>query len=204
METLLNQLPGYQVNEYKLVLVPHEDLSLKITEVRADFNKKFKVDKPITSIPEVLLARFKILKQNELRLINRLKIISMGLPPIKAEIKNYGSFPSHTIFLNVTSKLPVGNLVKKVKTEAQMLMKLDKDNKPHFPTDFYITIARKLLPWQYEQAWIEFQQKNFTGKFISGIMLLLKRKEGEFKYKRVENFLFENLPVETKQGELFK
>ena len=203
METQIKQLPGYQVNEYKLVLVPHEDLSLKIMEVRDRFNKKIKTEQPITSLPEVLLAGFKILKQNELRLINRLKIISMGLPLIKVEVKNYGSFPSHTIFLNVTSKLPIGNLVKKIRTDAQMLMKLDNDNKPHFPTDSYITIARKLLPWQYEKAWLELKDKNFTGRFIASRMLLLKRKEGEFKYKPVENFQFENLPIETKQGELF-
>ena len=203
METQIKQLPGYQVNEYKLVLVPHEDLSLKILEVRDRFNKKIKTEQPVTSLPEVLLARFKILKQNELRLINRLKIISMGLPLIKVEVKNYGSFPSHTIFLNVTSKLPIGYLVKKIRTDAQMLMKLDNDNKPHFPTDSYITIARKLLPWQYEKAWLELKDKNFTGRFIASRMLLLKRKEGEFKYKPVENFQLENLPIETKQGELF-
>ena len=34
-------------------------------------------------------------------------------------------------------------------------------------------------------------------------MLLLKRKEGEFKYKPIENFEFLNQPIEIKQGLLF-
>jgi hypothetical protein len=34
-------------------------------------------------------------------------------------------------------------------------------------------------------------------------MLLLKRPVGEMKYQVVEKFQFQNLPVSTKQGELF-
>jgi hypothetical protein len=34
-------------------------------------------------------------------------------------------------------------------------------------------------------------------------MTLLKRPEGEMKYRLVQKFEFQNLPVTTKQGELF-
>jgi hypothetical protein len=82
-------------------------------------------------------------------------------------------------------------------------MKPDANNKPYFPHDAYILIARKLKPWQYEKAWLEYQQKHFTGRFIASRMLLQKRKEGEFRYKAVQSFDFLNMPVDITQGALF-
>ena len=127
----------------------------------------------------------------------------MGYHPVKIELKDYGSFPSHTIYINVTSKVPVQNLVKQIRTEAQRLMKLNEDNKPHFIMEPHMTIARRLLPWQYEKGWLEYSHKHFTGKFIADSMLLLKRPVFELKYEIVQRFEFQNLPVNTTQGELF-
>lgn len=67
----------------------------------------------------------------------------------------------------------------------------------------HLTIARKLQPWQYEKGWLEFSHKYFTGRFIADAMLLLKRPVGEMKYEIVKRFEFQNLPVSTKQGDLF-
>ncbi len=83
------------------------------------------------------------------------------------------------------------------------MLKMDKDHKPHFIDDPFITIARKLLPWQYEKGWLEYSHRNFTGRFIADSMLLLKRREGEKAYQIVQRFEFLNLPVSIKQGALF-
>jgi len=82
-------------------------------------------------------------------------------------------------------------------------LKLNDDNKPYFITEPHLTIARKLQPWQYEKGWLEYSNKNFTGRFIADGMLLLKRTLDEKKYQVVQRFEFQNLPVTTKQGELF-
>ncbi len=137
------------------------------------------------------------------RIVNRLKTIAMGFPPIKIELKDYGSFPSHTIYINITSKVPVQNLVKQVRAEAQRLMKLNDDNKPHFMLEPQLTIARKLQPWQYEQGWLEYSHRHFTGRFIASDMLLLRRPLNDKKFEIIQRFEFENMPVSTKQGELF-
>ena len=94
------------------------------------------------------------------------------------------------------------DIVKELKA-SQKLMKLDDENKPHFLTEPNIGIARKLLPWQYEKGWLEYSHRHFTGRFIADAMLLLKRPAGELKYEIVKRFDFENLPVGTKQGDLF-
>ena len=89
------------------------------------------------------------------RIVNRLRNIAMAFHPLKVELKDFGSFPTHSIFINVTTKLPVQELTKKIRSEAQRQMKLDADNKPHFMLEPHITVAAKLTPAQYEAAWKE-------------------------------------------------
>ncbi|HEY9363086.1 MAG TPA: 2'-5' RNA ligase family protein [Chitinophagaceae bacterium] len=208
--TSLIKIPGYKYNEYLLVLNPHEDLRNKIMQVKKEFSEKYKAPGAIYSKPHITLVNFIQFEMMEERLLNRLKIIAMGYPAFKVELKDYGSFPSHTIFINVESKQQVQNLSKELRP-AQQLMTLNKDNKPHFINDPHLTIARKLLPWQYEKGWLDYSHRHFTGRFIANDMLLLKRplqfqSDGSFqagKYQIVQRFEFLNLPVNTRQGELF-
>lgn len=202
MQPFNNQLPQNLANDYKLVLVPHADLNSRIIKIRKDFAEKFNVERPLTAFPEILLASFKQHSLTEARMINRFRIISMSTGAIKVELKDFSSLPSHSILLHVNT-LSVGGLVKKIREDAQHLMKMNNENKPFFPYEFYFTVATRLKPWQYEKAWLEYENKHFTGKFIAGRMLLLKRKEGEFKYKPIENFEFLNQPIDIKQGVLF-
>ncbi|MEN9569604.1 MAG: hypothetical protein RL172_835 [Bacteroidota bacterium] len=196
-------MPGYRVMEYLLVLNPHEELRNKILAVKNDFFDKYKAETARWGKPHITLVNFLQYQLMEDRLVNRLHAIAMGQCPIKVALKDYGSFPSHTIYINITSKLPIQGLVKEVRSQAQRLMKLNEDNKPHFILEPHLTIARRLLPWQYEQGWLEYSHRHFTGSFIADAMLLLKRPLGEQQYQIVQRFAFENLPVNTRQGELF-
>ncbi|MFT3703515.1 MAG: 2'-5' RNA ligase family protein [Agriterribacter sp.] len=198
-----NTLPGYNINEYLLVLSPPEELWQKIMKVKEEFAATYKSDHARWGKPHVTLVNFVQYELMEARIINRLKIVAMGSPAFKVELKDYGSFPSHTIYINITSKVPIQNIAKEIRTETQRLMKLDDDNKPHFIMEPHLTIARKLVPWQYEKAWLEYSNRHFTGRFIADSMLLLKRRVGEKAYQVAHRFEFQNLPVLTKQGELF-
>lgn len=201
---LSNTTPGYKIYEYLLVLNPHESLREKIMQVKQYFFDKYKNPSAVYSKPYVTLANFVQYGLMEERLINRLQLIAMGFPPIKIELKDYGSFPSHTIYINITSKVPVQTLVKNIRTEAQRLMKLNDDNKPHFIMEPHLVIARKLQTWQYEKGWLEFSNLHFTGRFIADAMLLLRHPLDEKKYQIIQRFEFKNLPVSTVQGYLFR
>jgi 2'-5' RNA ligase len=196
-------VPGYKIYEYLLVLSPHEELRNKIMQVKKEFNESYKATTALYSKPHLTLVNYVQYQLMEERIINHLKTIAMGYQPIKIELKDYGSFPAHTIYINVTSKMPIQNLIKTIRSDTQRLLKLNDDHKPHFIMEPHLTIARKLLPWQYENGWLEYSHKHFTGRFIADAMLLLKRPVNEFKYEIVQRFAFENLPVNTKQGELF-
>jgi len=196
-------MPGYKIYEYLLVLNPHEALRDKIMQVKQYFFDKYKNSTAIYSKPHVTLVNFVQYGMMEERLLNRLEVIAMGCSPIKVELKDYGSFPSHTIYINVVSKVQIMDIVKELKA-SQKLMKLDDENKPHFLTEPNINIARKLLPWQYEKSWIEYEHKHFHGRFIADHVLLLKRRENTKMWKTANRFDFENIKTDVKQGALFE
>ena len=202
--TVLNETYKRQLatNEYLLILNPHEELRNKVQQVKKEFYNSYQAPTALGGKPHVTLVRFTQVALMEERIIQRLRTISMGYCPFKVELKDFGSFPSHSIFINVTSKLPIRALVNEVK-DIQRLMKLDKENKPHFIDEPYLPIARKLLPWQYEKGWLEYSNKSFTGRFVADAMLLLKRRQGEMAWQIAERFAFQNLPVTIRQGQLF-
>ena len=202
--TVLNENYKKQLstNEYQLILNPHEELSDKIRLLRKGFAETYSVPAAPNAKPNLTLVRFTQLALMEERIVQRLRTIAMGFCPFKVELKDFGSLPTHSIFINVTSKLPIRGLVKEVR-DVQRLMKLDKEHKPHFIDEPNLLVARNLLPWQYEKAWLEFSNKHFTGRFVADAMLLLRRRTGDKNWQIAERFAFQNLPVTTRQGELF-
>lgn len=203
MKQSLVGLPGFKKYEYVLILNPHEDLRNKIQKVKKEFADSYQNNMAVFSKPYLPLVNFVQLEMAEERIINRLKNIAMGFPPVKIELKDFGSFPTHSIFIQVTTKQSIQNLVKSVRTEAQQLMKLDADHKPYFSIEPHFTIARKLQPWQFEKGWLAYSHKHFTGRFIADAMLLLKREMGTKNYQIAHRFEFQNLPVAITQGQLF-
>jgi 2'-5' RNA ligase len=201
MEKDLSSLPGYRLCEYLLVLQPHEDLCNKISKIKKEFAETYEAPAAEWGKPQITLAKFSQLQLMEDRIVNRLKVIAMAMPAFKVELKDFGSFPSHTIYINVDTKAAIQMLVKHLKT-AQSLMKT-KEHKPYFTDNSYIAIARQLLPWQYEKGWLEYSNKHFTGKFIASNMILLKRPEGAKGFQPINKFQFMNMPVVTTQGALF-
>ena len=196
---MINQNPLQ--NEYLLILIPHEELCSKIKYISEEFSKKYKTPFIFYEKPTITLSRFKQSDLLEDKIINHLQNAAKENVPFKIELKNFSSYPTHSIFINIESKLQVKNLIKEIRT-VQRVMRFDKFNKPHFLDDPNITIARKLLPWQYEKAWLEYSNLEFTGRFMANSMSLLKRKEGE-GFKFLKKFEFLNIPVKTKQGDLF-
>ena len=202
MQTIMHSIPGYRTNEYMLVLNPHEELRQRISSVKKEFYDTYELPMNAGNKSHLALVRFKQLEMMEERIINRLKSVAMGYHPFKVELRNYGSYPTHSIYINVTTKEPIRNLVKLIKP-WQRLLKLDNENKPHFIDDPHITVATKLIPWQYEKSWLDYSNRTFSGRFIADSMLLLKRKEGDKAWQIAQRFEFQNLPVVTRQGELF-
>jgi 2'-5' RNA ligase len=202
MQKTITSIPGYRVYEYLLIVKPSEEICERVHKLKAGFAEKYKAPLAFHTKPHITLVNFLAYQITQERLVNRLQHIAMGLTPFKVELKDFGSFPSHTIYINVTTKLPLQAVVKQLKTAAP-LMTLSKDNKPHFIEESHLTICRQLKPWQYEQGWLEYSHRHFTGRFIADSMVLLKRPAGEKGCQPIGRFDFQNMPVHTEQGSLF-
>jgi 2'-5' RNA ligase len=202
MSHLIPSLPGYRQFEYLLVLGPHEDLRKRIMKVKEEFAGRYKNDLSKTTRPHIALLRFVAWSMMEEKIMQRLQTIAMSTAPFKIELNGFGSLPSHTIFINVTTRVPVQNLLKSLR-QVQPVLKAYPNTKPHFMTDTHIAIACQLKPEQYEKGWNEYARHHFTGRFIADGMLLLKRPLEEKGYQIVKRMEFMNLPLTTVQGELF-
>lgn len=191
------------IASYLLLIEPHPDLVDRINNIKQDFSLKYKFPEALHSKPHITLVSYTQYTSYESRIRQRLRYIAMEKAPMMIELSNYGSFPSHTIFVNVISRATIQALVTKIRTRVQAMMKLDKDHNPHFIMDPHITVARKLKPWQYEQGWLEYSNQQFSGKFIANAMVLLRKDLDDSKYTLVETFDFMNTPVSATQAMLF-
>lgn len=200
MNTINPLLPGYQFAEYLLVLNPHEELQHKIFTVKQTLKEKYKTAVPANK-SHITLVQFYTWQMMEDKIKQRLQMIAMGTTPYKIELKDYGSFPSHTIYITVNTKNVIQRLVKELRTARRLMKSPDKN--PQFIMEPHIPVARKLNAVQFKEAWTEYAHRHFTGSFIADSMLLLKKKAGDSKYQIVQRFEFMNLPVNVKQGELF-
>ncbi|MCE3281585.1 MAG: hypothetical protein K0Q66_322 [Chitinophagaceae bacterium] len=188
--------------EYMMVLQPHEDLYNRIMKVKQEFAVTYENAMATALKPHIALVRFVQYEMKEAQLHNRLRLLAMSLPAFKIDLDDFGSYPSHTIYINVKTQEPIKAMARKLR-EAQSLMTVNKENKPLFLNEPHIAIARKLLPWQYEKGWLEFANRHFHGSFIADQLLFLKRPLGTKQWQVVDRLGLMNLPVETKQGDLF-
>lgn len=180
-------IPGYTTCEYRIIIQPHEDLCNKINTIKKQFAEVFQLPVYHYSKPDITIVRFTQYEIMEERIIHRLKNIVTTIATFKVELKDFGSFPTHSIFINVATKSSIVALVKELRS-IQKLLKLNEEHKPHFITEPFITIAAKLLPWQYEKGWLEYSNTPFTAMFMAEDILLLKRNTGEKKYQTVQRF----------------
>lgn len=188
--------------EYMVVLAPHEDLYNKIMELKQEFAAAYENTMAVALKPHISIVRFIQYEMNELKIHNKLKLLATALPAFKVDLDDFGSYPSHTIYIKVQTQEPIKAIAKKLK-EAQPLMTINKENKPHFLNEPHIAIARKLLPWQYEKGWLEYSNKHFHASFMADQLLFMKRPAGSKAWQTIDRLKMMNLPVETKQGDLF-
>ena len=198
----ISSLPGYQEYEYLLIINPPTDLQNRILKIRQELADKYKLPPTKSTKAYIPLLKFITPGMMEERIVQRLQLIAMGAAPFKVELKDYGSFPSHTLYINVSTRLPIQKLVKELR-QVQPLLKASPHHTPYFMEQPFVAIAQKLKPWQYQKSWLEYSHRHFTARFIADSMLLLKRIDNTKAWQIVKRFEFMNLPVTTKQGELF-
>lgn len=188
------------IASYKLILNLNEALREKIEKVRQEIRNENYFSIP-NSKANIMLASFSAWQMKEEKLLDHLKKIAMAMPPFMVSLNDYGSFPSHSVYINVTSKVPLQLLTRQLR-QARNLMKTPL-SEPYFPAYFNIPVASKLKPGEYNRIWAEFSHRHFSGQFVAHQALLLKKKTSKSAFEIAAAFDFMNLPVSVRQGDLF-
>ena len=181
-----------EMNEYLLIIQPSVDVTEKVNHIKRDFAAKYECPQAIYSKPHITLISFIQLQMNEQRIIGLMKNIIGRHSSIHITINGFGSFPTHTIYANIETKNSIVDMVKSLKP-IQALLKIDKEHKPHYITEPHLTIARKLLPWQYEKGWLEYSNTTFTAGFMATEVLLLRRNVEGGRYTTAASFKMQGL-----------
>lgn len=202
MENTNQWLAQHPCHEYLLVLEPHEALRHTILELKKKFAQSYDCPAAVYGKPHITLVSFTQYAMREPQLLHRLKTILAANPSFILELTNFGSLPTHTIYFQISTQVQLVELVKAMRP-LQRLMKMDADHKPHFITEPYLTLARKLLPWQYEKGWLEYSHTPFSGRFVATEVLLLRKKQGAKKYEAIQGFGLLNEKKTVTQPGLF-
>ncbi|HEU0226956.1 MAG TPA: 2'-5' RNA ligase family protein [Arachidicoccus soli] len=198
----MDYLERFDPYTYLLILHPDESVNGKIMEQKKAFAEKNECPSCVYSKPHITLIKFFQATTMESLLVRRICNYAQSVSSFNIRINGFGSFPSHTIYIKVQTKNEIIQLVKNLR-ELQLPLKFDKDHKPHFITEPHITIARKLLPWQYEKGWLEWSHLDFSASFMTNDMVLLKRKDERSKYQIVAYFPFEGKRQTIQQTFMF-
>lgn len=194
-------MPGYRINEYRLVVPLPEALQDKVQHLRESLYEKHSIKSSFELKPALTLLHCHAFEQIEHRLTERLQHIALGMHPFKVELENFSAYPSHTIYIHVATRSPFNELVKELK-KARWLMNIPQ-HEPHFISEPHLILAQKLKPMKFIGLWMECEHKPFSGRFIADALLLLKRNAVSNRWEEVRRMEFMSLPMAVKQGELF-
>ena len=200
-KTGMARIPGYPLNEYLIILNPHEELRLKVEKSRKELVDNHHLLQPPTGRPNICLVRFSATPMQEEKIVQRLRLIAMEEKPFLVELKDFGSYPMHAIFICIANQPRVLELIRNLK-QARPLMKAAGED-PHFMQDPQIALAGRLSKEKYLDVMKEYLHKKFTGRFLADAFLLLKRPKQDRKFEVVRRFNFEYIRVSAAQGVLF-
>ncbi len=201
MQTSLVRLPGHTLREYQVIVTPQEALRERIMKKRAEFREHHGSSGHLP--PACLcIARFHQYLMNEDRTIAQMDRMAMGMAPFRITIRGFNSLPDHAIFFHTERSAGLHKLAAGIKALGKLLYP-DPDHKAKVHPEPHIVLARRLDPEQFAAGWGEWAARPFSADILAESFLVLKRIPGDIRAQVVSRSEFKNLPVATRQGELF-
>lgn len=186
---------------YLIAILPNDDLSRQIHEIRVQCSEKFGVQKALKPPVHITLYRpFKIEDAFESKMIRLLQSSASGLHPFKQELENFEAFDTHAVVIRALKNPDIMKLQRSV---ASVFRKNEIDRLPpgtkNMPFRPHLTIAyRDILPEVFPMIWQEYKDARFKRTFTVDHYSLLKH-DGK-QWNKVTDF---KLSLQVVQPELF-
>jgi DNA polymerase IV len=189
--------------EYLLVINPPIAIRNEVKRIKEEFSKDYDYPRAEKTQPHITLASFRLDESFEENIVKALDELCQFQEPIEVRLKNFNSFPSHTIFIDVINYSAIIDLVKSIKIK----LNLPRGTKKHFSFRPHLTVARGLSEEKFKKAITEFQFSDFNASFIASNMTLMKRKDEYDRCLVIKEFewykLYNNKKCELPQEAVF-
>lgn len=186
---------------YLIAILPPEDLSRQIHEIRTQCSQKFGVQKALKPPVHITLYRpFKMEQVYEGKMIRLLQSAASGLYPYKQDLENFEAFDTHAVVIRALKNPDIMKLQRAV---ASVFRKNEIDKLPPGSKNLafrpHLTIAyRDIMPEVFPIIWEEYKDTRFKRSFITEHFSLLKH-DGK-QWNKISDF---KLSMLASQPELF-
>lgn len=168
--------PAKGIYQYLLIASPDQAVNDQVMAEKQFFSSRFRAPIAAKTKPHITVASYMSIEGLEDTMIRCIHRITSMQKSFEVVLDRFGSFGTHTIFLDIQDKQPFSVLVQELKAVDQLLqqfgcprMKFVNSNSAH------LTIARKLQADIYAAAMQEYTGKKFTASFEVKELVLLKR-----------------------------
>ena len=160
------------MNKYFIGIIPPEPIASEIYKIKEDVRDQYKSKGSLNS-PTHITLHMPFEWEKEERLVNTLK--KFEFTPFEIELNNFGCFEPRVIFVDVKKNEALrdmqGKLMSFCKRELN-LFNADYGDRAFHP---HVTIAfRDLKKPQFNEAWKEFENKEYSATFECSKISLLK------------------------------
>ena len=178
-----------EIGEFLLIIPPNNKVNSEVFPIKKRFDSDYGCPYSGNLTPHITLTNFLQYEMMENRIVQRLESFSKSIRPFNIDLRGFGGFPAHSIYVNILKKKPIVEIVKGIRSNFTHILKFDEKYKPIFVTTPHLTIARGMTKAQYDRAFSEWQNKQFNSGFYANKMMLLKRLPGS-SYHIVKTFSF--------------
>ncbi len=175
-----NYVSDHQENPYLIALIPHIELRKRIKVLKTEMKERFNAARALRSPAHITLQMpFKSSGKEEPHLIKTLQAFAANQKRFIVRLSGVDCFSPKVIFVKVIDHAPIIAVhaqLKKVLTDKMGFKEnaITQNILPH------MTIAsRDLSVEAFNEAWVEFEKREFEASFLTKSLFLLKHN-GKF------------------------
>ncbi len=168
---------------YFIASVPPSPYFEEVLKFKNHFKTKYQSKAALNSPPHITLHmpfEWKVKAQE--KLISSLETFFKVEAPVEVTLKNFGSFSSRVIFVNVINSESLDAMQKRLTQHCKRTLNLFNADYQDRPFHAHMTVAfRDLKKQAFELAWQEFKTKTFEGHYATNQISLLKHVDGQWE-----------------------
>lgn len=166
---------------YFIGIIPPDDISVDITEIKKHFKEKYNSSAALRSPPHITMHMpFRMTSEKLSQLIKELERKMSAQKPLQIELKDFGAFPPRVIFIHVEDNDGLSVLQKEVSSIMRQNFGFVNPNYKDQVFRAHITVAfRDLRKAEFKKSWEIFAGREFRRKFTCSSINILKHN-GKF------------------------